>query len=171
MIFILILWGGLRFSFSKLMRQGGVSSEKPRLSDDIRTPKKDTDQNDQRIFLHLLAALQKEGRLLDFLAEDLDTYEDDQIGAAVRSIHDNCKKTIHKYVVTEPVIKEQEGDELTVSPDFDPSAVKLTGNVTGEPPFRGIVRHRGWKAAGFEMPILSGVRDPNLIAPAEVEIV
>lgn len=170
-LFIFFLWSGLRYSFSKQLKLSGHLIEAKKEVSQEPEPIKDTTQNDQRLFLHLLAALQKDGRLLDFLAEDLETYADEQIGAAVRSIHDNCKRTLSKYLVTEPVIKEQEGDQYTVLPNFDPSSIKLTGNVVGDPPFKGIVRHRGWRVSKFEMPILSGSRDPNLIAPAEIEIV
>src|SRR5262245_3785422 len=40
--------------------------------------------------LRLLALLQREGRLLDFLLEDIQGYGNDQIGAAVRDIHKNA---------------------------------------------------------------------------------
>lgn len=132
--------------------------------------KKEKKQNDNRLFLHLLSVFQREGRLMDFFSEDLDDYDDDQIGAAVRTIHDNCKKAVNKYLTSKAVISEEEGEEFTVEPDFDPNAIKLTGNVTGDPPFKGVVRHRGWKTTRLELPTLSSSRDPNIIAPAEIEI-
>ncbi len=108
---------------------------------------------------------------MDFFFEDLNLYEDSQIGAAVRSIHESCKKVVDRAVSPENVIGEKEGDEITIQHDFDPSAIKLTGNVTGDPPFEGIVRHRGWKAKRLEMPTLSSSQEPGIIAPAEIEIV
>ena len=97
-------------------------------------------------------------------------YEDAQIGAAVRSIQDNCKNSLKKYLNPKAVIDQDEGDSITVPTDFDPNAIKLTGNVTGEPPFHGTLRHKGWRASRLELPTLSPVKDPSILAPAEVEI-
>jgi len=128
------------------------------------------EQNQQRLFLHLLSVLQREGRLVDFFSEDLNLYEDAQIGGAVRAIHENCKKVVSKSLTLEAVIDRSEGEEIRVEPGFDPDAIKLTGNVTGEPPFTGILRHKGWRTRKLELPALSGVQDARIIAPAEVEI-
>lgn len=125
---------------------------------------------EQRLFLHLISLLQREGRLVDFFAEDLDAYEDDQIGAAVREIHATCRRVVEKSLSLKPVIGSMEGETVTVEPGFDPGAVKLVGNVSGDPPFSGVLRHRGWQAGKMEMPTFSGDQDPGVIAPAEVEI-
>ena len=131
---------------------------------------RETEDRHRRYYLHLLSVLQREGRLLDFLTENLSPYEDAQIGAAVRSIHENCKKCLEKNLSLQFVIEKNEGEPLTVPTDFDSSAIKLTGNVTGDPPFSGTLRHRGWKAGKLELPVLTGSGDPRIIAPAEVEI-
>jgi len=115
---------------------------------------KEKELNDRRLFLHLLSALQKDGRLVDFFSEDLSLYEDSQIGVAVRNIHESCKKVLDKYLEPVAVIDKAEGDEITIPENFDPGAIKLTGNVTGEPPFRGILRHKGWQAKKIDMPTL-----------------
>ena len=128
------------------------------------------EQQDHRLFVFLLAMFQKEGRLLDFLSEKLDDYEDAQIGAAVRSIHENCKKVTGKYLSLQPVLNQEEGESITLQTGFDTMSVKLVGNVTGNPPFTGVIRHRGWKAEKLEIPIFSAGQDALLIAPAEVEI-
>jgi hypothetical protein len=125
---------------------------------------------DQRLFLHLLTVLQKEGRLVDFFQEDLEMYEDEQIGAAVRSIHTSCRKTLDKSLAMTSVIEDNEGDEITIEAGFNPEAIKLTGRVTGEPPFTGIVRHKGWRAQKVSLPDLAAAKDPTIISPAEVEI-
>jgi hypothetical protein len=44
------------------------------------------------------------------------------------------------------------------------------GNVHGAPPYRGTLRHRGWRAAGLTLPELVGGHDPSVLAPAEVEL-
>ena len=134
--------------------------------------KKDDSQplQNQRLFLHLLTVLQREGRLVDFFQEDLDGYADEQIGAAVRNIHGNCQKILHKRLAMLPIVTDGEGDTIVVQAGFDPDAVKLTGRVTGEPPFTGIVRHKGWRVKKIDLPDLTALSDPTIISPAEVEI-
>ncbi len=117
-----------------------------------------------------MSVLQREGRLLDFFDEDLNEYDDEQIGMAVRSIHEDCKKSIKKYIDLKPVIDKKEDDNIVIEPGFDMDSIKLVGNVSGEPPFQGIVRHPGWKAGKKEVPQLSDVQDSSIISPAEVEI-
>ena len=124
----------------------------------------------QRFFLHLLTVLQREGRLVDFLQEDLEMYEDEQIGTAVRNIHGSCQKILSKSLSMKPIIAGNEGDAFTVESGFDPDAIKLTGRVTGEPPFTGTIRHKGWRTLELELPDLSAIKDPTIICPAEVEI-
>lgn len=135
-----------------------------------RDEAKEEAEANKRIFVHLLSVLQREGRLVDFFSENLSQYPDAQIGAAVRNIHENCKKTLDKYLAPQAVLEQQEGEQITVDRDFDPNVLKLIGNVTGQPPFKGTVRHRGWRARKIELPTLSGRQDPAIIAPAEVEV-
>ncbi|HEY3189444.1 MAG TPA: DUF2760 domain-containing protein [Solirubrobacteraceae bacterium] len=124
---------------------------------------------DETPALRLLGMLQEGGRFVDFVQEDLAPYPDEQIGAAVRSIHDGCRKALGEHVVFEPVLRGNEGETVTVEPGFDPAAIRLTGNASGAPPFRGVLRHTGWRAVRAALPPRPGA-DPHLIAPAEVEI-
>ena len=133
--------------------------------------KKEMIEENKRFYLHLLTVLQREGRLMDFFAEDLGVYDDAQIGAAVRSVQDNCKASLKKHVNPKAVMDQNEGDEIVVPVDFDPNAIKLTGNVSREPPFHGVLRHKGWRASRLELPALSAAKDSHIIAPAEVEVV
>jgi hypothetical protein len=119
--------------------------------------------------LRLLATLQEEGRLIDFLQEDITAYGDEQIGAAVRGIHASCAKALRSCVTLEPVLPGTEGDNTTVPPGFDPTGIRLVGNVSGTPPFRGVLRHPGWRARAVSLPARKG-QDVMVIAPAEVEI-
>ena len=107
---------------------------------------------------------------MDFFSENLELYDDAQIGAAVRSIHESCNKIMKKYLNLLAIIDKNEGEEVIVEPGFNPNTIKLTGNVTGEPPFNGILRHSGWKASKSDLPVLSDTKDSTVIAPAEVEI-
>jgi hypothetical protein len=120
--------------------------------------------------LQLLALLQQEGRFVDFLEEDLASYSDQQIGAAVRSIHEGCRSALRDRVELRPVFAAVEGATVTVERGFDPAAVRVTGNVRGEPPYRGILRHPGWRSDGMKLPEQTGGSDPHILAPAEVEV-
>lgn len=119
--------------------------------------------------LRLLAALQEEGRLVDFFNEELAPYSDEQIGAATRGIHASCRKALASAVTVEPIVPGDEGATVTVPAGFDPAAIRLVGNVSGTPPFTGVLRHAGWRATKVHVPPRRG-QDPNVIAPAEVEI-
>jgi hypothetical protein len=120
--------------------------------------------------VQLLAILQREGRLLDFLQEDVDAYSDAQIGAAVRDIHRGCKKALAEHMPLEPVLREPENAQVRVDPGFDPSRIRLVGNVVGEPPFTGALRHHGWRIAKVTLPSPPRGTDPSVVAPAEVEL-
>src|SRR5205823_3168157 len=77
--------------------------------------------------LRLLALLQREGRLLDFLLEDIQAYPDPQIGAAVRDIHRQSQAALKEHLVLEPVLGQAEGATVEVPAGFDPAAIRLTG--------------------------------------------
>lgn len=172
LFFGLMLWLFLRATLKKLVSRTDSASGIKKEASAVQTAeeKRNREQYDHRLFLHLLSVLQREGRLLDFFSENLDHHEDSQIGAAVRNIHENCKKAIQKYISLKAVIDQNEGDEVTVEPGFDPGAVNLTGRVTGEPPFKGVLRHKGWQVANIELPKLSITSQPKTLYPAEVEI-
>jgi Domain of unknown function (DUF2760) len=120
--------------------------------------------------VQMLALLQRDGRLIDFLAEDISGYPDAQLGAAVRSIHQTCRHTLDQYVKLEPIFDSQEDQPVTVQAGFDPAAIKLIGNVGGEPPLRGLLRHKGWRVKDLKMPPLASGAGRLVIAPAEVEL-
>jgi hypothetical protein len=121
--------------------------------------------------LRVLAVLQRDGRLVDFLEEDIDSYSDAQIGAAVRDIHRGCRKSLRDYLSIEPVINAAEEERVSVPADFDPAAIRLVGNVNGAPPFQGILKHHGWRVRSVHLPLLPVARDDSsVLSPAEVEI-
>jgi hypothetical protein len=165
----LILWLLLRRPVARRM-QAAAKPEKAVARPRPREEAKEQADANKRIFVHLLSVMQREGRLLDFFSENLTQYPDAQIGAAVRNIHENCNKTLYKYLAPQAVLEQQEGEQITVDSNFDPNILKLIGNVTGQPPFKGTVRHRGWRARKIDLPTLSGRQDPAIIAPAEVEV-
>jgi hypothetical protein len=58
---------------------------------------------------------------------------------------------------------------VTVDAGSDATRVKVVGNVAGAPPFRGVLRHRGWDATRLDLPPLPAI-GRSVLAPAEVEI-
>jgi hypothetical protein len=120
--------------------------------------------------IQMLALLQRDGRLIDFLAEDVSPYPDGQLGAAVRTIHTSCKQVLDRYLKLEPVLNSEEDQPVALQNGFDPAAVKLIGNVGGVVPTKGILRHRGWRVKEANLPSLPQGAGREIIAPAEVEI-
>lgn len=117
----------------------------------------------------MLALLQRDGRLVDFLMEDLTTYPDAQIGAAVRDVHSGCRQALSRYVTLAPVLDDEEGSTIALDLDPDPARVKIVGNLGGTTPSHGVLRHRGWEATRLDLPPLQPV-GRTIVAPAEVEI-
>jgi len=126
------------------------------------------DSSDRAV--QLLALLQRDGRLVDFVTEDLSAYSDAQIGASVRDIHAGCRRVLDRYVTLEPVVNSREGDRVTLGQDLDTAAVRLVGNVTGKPPFSGRLLHRGWRISHVQLPPLSDAAARAIVAQAEIEI-
>jgi len=132
----------------------------------------------------LLAALQREARFLDFLMEGLDGYDDAQIGAAARTVHDECAAVVARMFDVQPLRTEAEMSQITFeagcfaggtagtpTSGIDASLVQLVGNVSGPPPYTGRLTHCGWIAKKCELPTWSGTHESALVlAPAEVEI-
>ena len=120
--------------------------------------------------LQLLGLLQREGRLIDFLEQDVATFEDAEIGAAARAVHEGSRKALRAHVTLAPVRDEEEETKVTLAEGYDAASVKLTGNVTGKPPFTGTLRHRGWRATKISLPVAVDGHDVRVLCPAEVEL-
>jgi hypothetical protein len=136
----------------------------------LAPPKPETLPKPSGAPLRLLALFQREGRLLDFLLEDIQSYPDAQIGAAVRDIHRQCQAALKEHLDLQPVLPQPEGSSVEITTGFDPSAIRLTGNVTGQPPFRGTLQHHGWRVKEMRLaPPLEG-QDEFVLMPAEVEL-
>ena len=119
----------------------------------------------------LLAALQREGRFVDFLKEELTGYSDAQIGAVARDLHRDCGKVVERMFAITPLLGDSEGASVEVPAGFDAARYRLVGNVSGTPPFRGALVHAGWQATTFELPEWVGREESaRVIAPAEVEV-
>lgn len=118
----------------------------------------------------LLSLLQREGRLLDFIEEDIDGFADAQIGAAVRTVHSGCRKVFREYVTLEAIEEGAEGAKVEVPEGFDPSAIRLTGAVKGDPPFNGTLHHHGWRIAEMTLPTRPESHAADVVAPAEIQV-
>jgi|SRR5262252_8918689 len=118
----------------------------------------------------VLAVLQRDGRLIDFLMEDITSYADAQIGAAVRDVHAGCRQSLLRYLALGPVLDRDEGSRITLDAGTDAARIKVIGNVAGQPPFQGVLRHRGWLVSRIDLPSLPST-GRSVVAPAEVEVV
>ncbi|MBS2034120.1 DUF2760 domain-containing protein [bacterium] len=115
----------------------------------------------------LLAVLQKEGRLLDFLSESLEGFGDAQVGGVARGVHSGCAKALQQYLSLQPVLSQKDGEKVEVPVGFSPAEIRLVGKVQGDPPFQGVLRHHGWKLASARLPEL---KTDDVLVPAEVEL-
>ncbi|MBL8394535.1 MAG: DUF2760 domain-containing protein [Candidatus Accumulibacter sp.] len=120
--------------------------------------------------LQLLGLLQREARFIDFIQEDVAAYGDADIGAAARVVHEGCRKVLRDNFTIVPVRNEVEGSRVTLPAGFDAAALRVTGNVVGQPPFTGSLTHRGWRVSETRLPRLAGGHDLRIVAAAEVEL-
>lgn len=120
--------------------------------------------------LQLLGLLQREARFIDFIEEDIAAYGDADIGAAARVVHEGCRKVLREHFSLAPVRTEAEGSRITLPAGFDAAAIRLTGNVVGQPPFAGTVSHRGWRVTDTRLPRMADGHDAAIVAQAQVEL-
>jgi hypothetical protein len=119
--------------------------------------------------LALLALFQREGRLVDFLQQDVTAFADAEVGAAARLVHAGCQRVLKTHARVEALRTEAEGSAVSVSSE-QMTSVKLVGNVSGSAPYRGTLRHRGWRIKELALPTRIGGQDSSVIAEAEVEL-
>lgn len=118
--------------------------------------------------LQLLSLLQREGRFVDFVEQDITAFSDQDVGAAARVVHEGCRRALHAHARIESVRGEAEGSRVTL--EQADRSVKLVGSVAGSAPYRGVLRHRGWRVQELKLPTRIGEHDPKLLAPAELEL-
>ncbi|CAN5177951.1 hypothetical protein BH11MYX1_BH11MYX1_04400 [soil metagenome] len=133
-------------------------------------PKQNSAAQQREGALALLALLQREGRFVDFISEELGTADDADIGAAVRAVHRGCKKVFDQVLSLEPVMPGEEETKVSVPKGFDPAEIRLIGEAKGEAPYKGTLRHHGWRAVATQLPSLAEGVDLSVLAPAEVEL-
>ncbi len=127
-------------------------------------------QTDVTPALTLLALLQREGRFIDFIEQDVTTFSDADIGAAARVVHEGCRKALHQSSKITALRTEEEGTTVTITENETKADVKLLGNLTGKPPYRGKLEHRGWRVKDLVLPVPTKHNDASVVAPAEVSL-
>ena len=163
-----VLFDGVAAARVERALAGGEPERAEKLPE--KPPERPLVQSDASSALQLLALLQREGRLIDFLQQDVSTFSDADVGAAARVVHDGCKKALDGHAEIRPILEQSEGSPLTLETGFDAAEIKLTGNVGGSGPYRGVLRHKGWRAARLELPSRIEGHDDHVLAPAEVEL-
>ena len=119
----------------------------------------------------LLAALQRESRLVDLIQEPLENYTDEEIGAAARNVLRDAAGVVQRFFELKPVMTQEEQSAVDVATGYDPARLRLTGKVEGSGPFRGKLAHKGWQATAVKLPEWTGSKEAALvIAPAEIEV-
>ena len=120
-----------------------------------------------------LALLQEQGRLVDFVKEDVAAASDQQLGAAARVVHAGCRKVLEEYFDIATVQTGNEGDNVVLVNGYDAAAHRLLGAVPENPPYTGKLLHPGWLARSVKLPRVTGTTEQRpwpVLAPAEVEI-
>jgi hypothetical protein len=125
---------------------------------------------DETPALQLLALLQREGRFVDFLQEDVSGFSDAEIGAAARVVHEGCTRSLAEVLSVVAIRTEEEGADIVLEDGYDAARNRVTGNVVGSPPYRGKLAHHGWRVEKLALPRLTKGHDPRILAPAEIEL-
>jgi hypothetical protein len=76
-------------------------------------------------------------------------------------VHEGCRKVLREHFTLSPVRSEAEGSRITLQAGFDAAAMRLTGNVVGQPPFTGTLSHRGWLVTQVRLPSSPTFRPPR----------
>jgi hypothetical protein len=131
--------------------------------------------------LTLLAALQREGRLVDFLREDLAGATDAQIGAVARDLQRDCRAAVERFFALAPLSEQAEGSRVELPAGYDAAQYHVLGGAKAATSCEqesdglnaavcGIVLHPGWRATKCDVPTYTGPESGHLvIAPCEVE--
>lgn len=126
--------------------------------------------------VQFLSQLQERGRFVDFLMQDVQTFSDEQVGRAARVVHQGCRTVVQELFTLTPVTSDAEGQTVSVDAG-EADRFRLVGSISGTPPYRGRLLHRGWRTAKVNLPTrvekaLHGTESlPGyVVVPAEVEL-
>ena len=120
--------------------------------------------------IFLLSLFQKQGRLVDFLQQDIASFSNAEVGEAARVVHDGCARILGDYFTMEAIRTEEEGALVNVDADYNLSEIKLTGNLRGSAPYRGELLHHGWKISDQHPPEQLDPKARLIVQPAEIEV-
>ena len=120
--------------------------------------------------LQLLGLMQREGRLVDFLEQDVAGFSDADVGAAARVVHDGCRKALRSHAKIARVYDAEEGAKVELADGYDAHAIKLVGSVRGSGPHAGVLQHHGWRIEELTLPEAAPGHDARVVAQAEIEI-
>ena len=149
--------------------QAKLASAEARAEQEAKTRAEATTEAREEGALLVLSLLQREGRLVDFLQQDVAGFDDADVGTAARVVHEGCKKALASHAKVAPVRTEREGGPVEIA-EGDVGRVKLVGDVRGAAPFKGVLRHKGWQVTELALPVPTAGHDARLVAPAEVEL-
>lgn len=117
----------------------------------------------------LLATLQRDARLIDLIHEDLDQYQDAQVGAAARPCLKQCRQSLARILKIEKLIDAQENDSIAVPEDAPATRFRWIGESGTRNRDTAKLVHPGWQAASVQLPQWNGAsEDALIIAPAQV---
>jgi len=156
--------------FFKILAQGEAALPQAQTSVEVRVEEKPVFHVSSAPAVQVLGLLQKDGRFVDFIMEDLSAYSDQDVGAAVRDIHAGCRKVLNKYFSVVKIYSQGEGSRVQVEEGFDPSKIEIQGDISGKTRFSGELLHGGWYAQNIQLPTVAEGADDKVIAPAQVEV-
>jgi len=164
LLFIIIVTSVIAFIFSMIRKDEENFHDTKVLDRKSLNPSNDQLSDDAIVLLRLL---QEEGRLLDFIKEDISSYDDSQVASASRVIHRGCSNVFKKYLSLDHVLDYDENMVVELPENIEQNALKVHGNKTGKIK----VIHRGWKITSSDLPkiISNDSKKDLLIVPAEGE--
>lgn len=169
----LLLWQMIQISRDGAAKQQDTPSA-PETQPSAAAVQQDPRKLQDAAVIQFLARLQDKGRLIDFIMDDMTPYGDEQVGAAARIVHQGCQEVLGDFFTIAPLHDGAEEESITLSQGYDSSSYRLIGRVPEQPPYHGVVLHRGWVTHSVNLPRVSAADlmedDAFVIAPAEVEI-
>jgi Domain of unknown function (DUF2760) len=138
----------------------------------VPVPVQAADNRAEAEIVSFLAIFQERGRLIDFLMDDITTYDDAQVGVAARVVHQGCKAALEEHLSIRPIRAESEGSSVTIAAGYAADEYRLIGKISGPGAFSGTLLHHGWKTDSVNLPRLVRIGPDRLptIAPAEIEL-
>ena len=133
-------------------------------------PKESDDQGGTDI-IYFLSLLQQRGRFIDFVMGDITKYQDAQVGAAARIVHQGLSGVLKDFFKIEPIHNGNEGEAVKLDDDYNARQYRIIGDIDKKP-YKGKLLHKGWQTSTIKLPkqIDQNKRDHSVIAPCEVEL-